>query len=125
MSTYHFLSPYEEQTQKAAVIALVFGILSLPFSRILGIGIPFGIVAIVQGNKALRLAEREKLLPDTKAKVGRILGVFGIIASVIALVRGVFKIVAVVSGLIASIESGSVGGLFDFFHQLGHSLHLF
>ncbi len=124
MSSYKALSPLEGKAQNAAVCSLVFGILSLPLSRILGIGIPFGIVAIAQGTKALKIAEEEKLVPDTKAKVGRILGICGIIATVIALVRGAFKLVALIAGLVASIESGSVGGLFDFFHQLGHSLHL-
>ena len=114
------LSPLQQQMHKKAILALAFGIacaaLQNPF------GIAFGVLAIVFGSKSLSLAEQNRLTPDGRARVGRILGIVGIVVDTITTVRGIFRIVAMVTGLIGSIQSGSLGIVGDFFQELGQSL---
>lgn len=78
---------YEDLAQtpaarSAATMALVFGIISIAMTSLLGIGIIFGILARVYANKF------EQIVDDVygMAKVGKILGLVGIILGALNLV---------------------------------------
>lgn len=66
--------------------ALVLGILSIITCCCYGvIGLPLGIIALVLGNKAMKIYHEapENFKGEGNAKIGRILGIVGIVINVI------------------------------------------
>lgn len=118
METYE--TSARQAADKKAIRALVFGIVSLAASG--PVGVVFAILAIVQGGGALRLADENGLARDGRAKVGRILGIVGLIAGIAAAVWTVVRLIAIFTALGASIESGSLGFFEEWFRRFGESL---
>jgi len=69
-----------------ATLVLVFGIISIVLCWCYGIiGLPLGIVAIILGNKAIKVDQQQ---PDVylgvqNAKIGKILGIIGVILNLL------------------------------------------
>jgi hypothetical protein len=82
---YQQAGQYVPAGDGAATASLVCGIIGLVLGNFI-----LGIIAIIQGNKALRLG-----FPDGKAKAGKILGIIDIILNIVAVV---FIIIFVVIG---------------------------
>ena len=123
MEQYEIYEPAQAQKDAAgkAVRSLVFGILSVALSGVFAI--VFGILARVQGNGAVRIAEQNGLPRDDRATAGRILGLIGLIIGILALVWGVIRLVMILTGLTASIASGSLGVFEEYFRDLGEQLN--
>ena len=83
-----------------SLIAMICGLVSLGSS--LGGFIP-GIAALILSNLAYKKAPG---VPNTKAKVGRITGIFGIIISVLCCIAYILYFVLLGVGLAVSMDSG-------------------
>ena len=116
------IEPSEEQLKLngKAVRSLVFGILSVVFSRIPGLVL--GILALTQSRSARSYAAQNGLVANGKVKAGRILGIVGICISVLAICWGAVKATGFIAALITSIRTGSLGLLGDYFQELGESV---
>jgi len=75
----------EKQKLPNAVAVLVLGILSIPGCCFYGVGLVFGIVALVLAKKDLALYHLDPSLYDgySNLKTGRILAIIGIILSAV------------------------------------------
>lgn len=114
------LSEEQVKLNGKAMRSLVFGILSVVFSRIPGLVL--GILALTQSGSARRYAAQNGLATDGKVKAGRILGIVGIGISVLAICWGALKATGFIAALITSIKTGSLGLLGDYFQELGESV---
>lgn len=88
----------EKQTLPNATLILVFGILSLVGCCCTGfLGIIFGIIAIVMANKATVVYNENPELYDgyNNVKTGKILGIIGLILSIISTAYSVFMFATV------------------------------
>ena len=110
----------EKNLRGKAIRSLVFGILSIAISRV--IGLVFGILAITQSRSATNYARMNGLKEDRRAKIGMILGIVGIIVSICGTIWLAFKFWAFFTALIASIRTGSLGVVGDYFQELGGML---
>ena len=76
----------ERHTLPNSTAALILGILSIVTCCCYGIiGLPLGIVALVLGNKAMKIyyEQPENYKGEGNAKAGKVLGIVGIILNVI------------------------------------------
>ena len=76
----------ERHTLPNSTAALILGILSIVTCCCYGIiGLPLGIVALVLGNKAMKIyyEQPENYKGEGNAKAGKVLGIIGIILNVI------------------------------------------
>lgn len=70
---------------------MVFGILSVVFSAINYLGVPFvHLVGIILGSIALQYAKRDKQSSGTFNSAGKILGIVGLTLGIIAIIVGVY-----------------------------------
>ena len=117
---------YALQTEQKRILgaqsvrALVFGVLSIAASG--SVGLVFAILALGQGKRALQAAQANDLPRDGRARAGRILGVVGLATSIATVILTMLRFLALSRALAASIESGSLGYLSDWFRSLGESL---
>lgn len=82
------VAPSAGHPKKAlCIIALIMGISSLALGALYGTGIPFAIVGLILGGKALKVA------PDKMAKAGKTMSVIGLILGIIILVIEVIVLV--------------------------------
>lgn len=79
----------ENQKLPNATTSLILGILSIISSCCYGIiGLPLGIIAIVLGNKAIKIdkANPNEYAGRSNANTGKILGIIGVILSVLVII---------------------------------------
>lgn len=85
----------EKQPLPNSTLILVFGILSIVGCCCYGVGLIFGIIALLMASKATKIyaAEPERYVGYQNVKVGKILAIIGVVLSVLVLIANIVVII--------------------------------